>query len=675
MTSSTEPVVHTPQSRVRPDLRWPLVGLLLVAVGTVLTVVALTGIAAVLLLGTWAAGIGLTYAARIDLRVEERLAWGAPVGALAVGVVLLLLGLLAGHLTGPLVLLALAVPLAAGLVLAWPSRRRLRRELTLAAARWRRGEPWPLWLLLFACWPYVLALLGRSYRVTAQGIVSGNEAAYADWSAHLTYISSFAFADNFPPSFPVDAGHAMTYTFLVDLWAAGAVVLGSPATSAITVTSGMLALALPPAIYLAWLRLAGQRTAALLAVAVFLLSGGFGFVLFLQQLAQHGTRILGALPEFYTQDPTHNLQWLNPVLAWIVPQRDVLLGFALVPVALALLSTARGKSGAGPFLAVGVLAGLLPLGNVVAYGTLVCLGVWWALLDNRRIWWRFLTPALGLGLPQTIWLLQGGAAGSLRLQLGWMSSADGAHQSDVVFWLLNTGILVPLMLLAFCWRGTLRPALWWRLVPIWLWFLVPNVVVFQPWDWDNTKFFAYWLLIGSLPVGLVLTRIWRLVPAPSKMRPAVRALTVVLMITLGFAGALDLARSLESGVGTAAFVDAGGVKAAGWVRANTPPHAVFLVAPDNNEAIPVLAGRTLVSGYSGWNWTYGLSDWAQRQEQADSMLAGAPGTPQLVRQYRVEYVVIGPQEIGARASLAYWGAHGRLVYDRDGYQIFRVTGG
>ncbi|MBO0745121.1 MAG: hypothetical protein J2P43_08895, partial [Candidatus Dormibacteraeota bacterium] len=232
MTTSVEPLAREPGVRRRPDLRLPLALLVLLMVGVALLVVALTGVAALLLLATWLGGIGLTYGARVDLRLEERLSWGAPIGAIAVALVLLPLGLLAGRLTGPLVLVALAVPLGAGVLLVWLSRRRLRRELALAAARWRRGEPWPLWLLLLACWPYTILLLGRSYRVTAEGIVSGTVAAFADWSAHLTYISSFAFAHNFPPRFPIYAGHAMTYPFLIDLWAAGGVVLGSPATSA-----------------------------------------------------------------------------------------------------------------------------------------------------------------------------------------------------------------------------------------------------------------------------------------------------------------------------------------------------------------------------------------------------------------------------------------------------------
>ncbi|MBO0701695.1 MAG: hypothetical protein J2P38_02100 [Candidatus Dormibacteraeota bacterium] len=646
---------------------------MLLSLGAALVVVALTGVAALLLLATWLAGIGLTYAVRTDLRLEERLAWGAPVGAVVVGMVLLLLGLLAGRLTVQLVLLALAFPLGAGAILAWLSRPRLGRELALAAARWRRGEPWPLWLLLLACWPYTLVLLGRSYRVTHQGIVSGTLAAYADWSAHLTYASSFAFAQNFPPRFPIYAGHAMTYPFLVDLWAAGAVVLGTPVTSAVTVTSGMLSLALPPGIYFGWLRLGGRRVAALLAVGVFLLSGGLGFVFFLRQLARQGTAILGALPQLYTQVPASNLQWLNPVLAWIVPQRDVLLGFTLVAVGMAVLWMARRGAGWGPYVAVGTLTGLLPLANLDAYGTLVCFGVWWAFLERRRAWWGFLAPALVLGLPQTVWMVLGGAA-SIRVQLGWMSSADGAHQAWPVFWLLNTGLLVPLMALAFCWKGTLRQTLWWHLVPIWLWFLVPNVLVFQPWDWDNTKFFAYWLLIGALPVGLVLERLWGVVPKPGASRSSLRVLTVVLVISLVFAGTLDLARTLQPATSTAVFVDRGGVQAADWVLNNTAPDAVFLAAPQNNQPITVLAGRTVVAGYSGWTWSYGLHGWADRQQQVQIMLAGGPGTAHLVRRYGVQYVVIGPQEMALRASPAYWTAHGHLVYDRNGYRVFRVAG-
>src|SRR5579884_2648665 len=65
-----------------------------------------------------------------------------------------------------------------------------------------------------------------------------------------------------------------------------------------------------------------------------------GFVLFFQDLAASGPGVLRHLPRLYTQDPAANLQWLNPVLAWMIPQRSTLFGFSLAPLVMAGLWTA-----------------------------------------------------------------------------------------------------------------------------------------------------------------------------------------------------------------------------------------------------------------------------------------------------------------------------------------------
>jgi uncharacterized membrane protein len=100
---------------------------------------------------------------------------------------------------------------------------------------------------------------------------------------------------------------------------------------------------------------------------------------------------------------------------------------------------------------------------------------------------------------------------------------------------------------------------------------------------------------------------------------------------------------------------------------------VFLVAPEHNEPVPTLGGRRVVVGYAGWLWTYGLSDWATRTNDARRMLAGDPATPALLRRYGVNYVVVGPPEVssfGARA--AYWDQVGHRVYSNGSYTVYRI---
>jgi hypothetical protein len=383
----------------------------------------------------------------------------------------------------------------------------------------------------------------------------------------------------------------------------------------------------------------------------------------------------GPVPDLLTQDLNRNLVWLNPVLAWMLPQRSVLFGFALVPMGLGLLWSARGRPGWATFAFTGALTGLAPLFHLHAFGTLVALAAFWALIDlwggrpgAVRQWAAFFLPALALGAPVAAWMVSGGAA-ALRLQPGWLAHAGGHNDNWLWFWIWNTGLLAPLLLVAMLWRGLLPSALLWRLAPIWLWFLVPNLLVLQAWDWDNTKFFAYWALVAALPVSLLLARLVR-----DRRTVAVAA---VLFVSLTLSGAMDLGRALDPGRNTAQFTDAGGVRVAAWARDHTDRHAIFLVAPIHNQPIPCLAGRSVVAGYPGWLWTYGLTDWEQRTADVQRMLQGAEGTPALVRKYRVAYVVIGPQELSptVQANEAYWQSSAEKVYSDDGYTVYRTRAG
>src|SRR5260370_10845976 len=118
-----------------------------------------------------------------------------------------------------------------------------------------------------------------------------------------------------------------------------------------------------------------------------------------------------------------------------------------------------------------------------------------------------------------------------------------------------------------------------------------------------------------------------------------------LLVVLGLAGSLDLARASDFSVSAVQFTDGGGLKVADWTRANTSPTALFVVADEHNSPIPTLAGPRVLLGYPGWLWTYGMPDYIQKGEDETLILHGAHAATDLVRLYGVDYVIIGPQEI------------------------------
>jgi len=634
-----------------------------------------------------AAGYGLTYLTGVGLLLEERIAFGAVLGAAGVAASSFLLSLAVRDVTVATVLAALGVALLVAAASMAFSMKQVRADVAEARRRWLASprspdHPWPLAAVVIVCGAWTVHFLHQAYVYTPNGLYAGYVNIWGDWAAHLSFAGSFAYGHNFPPEYPIDPGHHLGYPFMIDFLAANLVPLGSRLTSSLVLTSGLLGLAFPAVLYLAAQRFVAGRAGPALAVFVFLLSGGLGFVYLLGDVQHLGLAALVHLPREYTLNRDLNYQWLNPVLAYLVPQRSTLFGFSLALVALAVLwVAARGGSGWRPFLFAGVLAGLMPIFHVHAYGTVVALSMFWAMFTRRAQWLGFFIPALAIGVPILVWMWPPantsvcGNSPSLHgycFEVGWLSYLDWQHDLPIWigrdwawFWIKNTSVFIPLLVAAQILRRRITTPYPGWFAPMWLWFLVPNFIVLQPWDWDNTKYFVFWALLGSILVGGFLARMFQRGPGSAIVASGLLAL-------LGLSGALDLARASDFSVSAVQFTDTGGLQVADWVRAHTGPTALFVVADEHNSPIPTLAGRRVLIGYPGWLWTYGLPDYIQKGDDEKRILKGDPATPALVRRYGVDYVMIGPQEIPRGASRAYWDQHGTLVYDNGEYAVYRV---
>jgi hypothetical protein len=252
------------------------------------------------------------------------------------------------------------------------------------------------------------------------------------------------------------------------------------------------------------------------------------------------------------------------------------------------------------------------------------------------------------------------------IKLGWLTGGD----NWLWFWIKNTSVFIPILIAAQFVRSWIPTGFGKWFAPMWLWFLVPNVIVLQPWDWDNTKFFIFWALLGSVMVGGLLGGLY-------KRGPAAAAFASVLVVALGLSGALDLARASDPTVSAYQFTDTKGLQVADWVRQNTRPDAIFAVADEHNNPIATLSGRRVMVGYPGWLWTYGVADFVQKGADQILILQGAPTTPDLVDKYGIGYVLIGPQELAdpRNANAAYWDENGKRVYSNGEYSVYKVTRG
>jgi hypothetical protein len=598
-----------------------------------------------------------------DAPLTARMSAGVPIGLASLG----LFGFVAasGLGMGPA---ALAL---AALAVLWPLPIVLRqRGLQWAVVRSTAGS-----LALAAGFVLLAALLWRVYDramfVTADGITTGDDHNLGDLPFHIGIITGFAEGGNYPPQHPELAGTRLTYPFLVDMVSALLVRAGASLQAALFWPNLLLALALVVLLY-HWSRLlTGDRLAAAFVPVIVLFSGGFGWTLLRGELPAAGStwEWLSRLPHNYTIAPDGGLRWGNALTTLLVPQRSLLLGLPLSLVVWTWWWRALARDTDEPrrtrlMAGAGVVAGLLPLSHAHSFALALALGAVLALLFRRgRTWAAFFLPTLALAVPQLAWSARGSALETSAF-LGWHFGWDRGEANPVWFWLYNTGVFIPLLLVALALhRRLLPPPLLRFYLPFTLCFVAPNLLRLSPWIWDNIKFLFYWFVASAPLVALLLARLAR---GPG----AARVAAPVLLLSLVAAGALDVWRMVSGSIDHVVF-DADAVAFGRAVAEATPPRAVIAGVPTYDSPV-LLAGRRTLLGYTGHIWSQGL-DAGSRERDLQRFFSGAAPAAELQQRYGVDYVMVGPRERSAAPGGELAWARLPVVVERGAYQLRRVV--
>jgi hypothetical protein len=524
-------------------------------------------------------------------------------------------------------------------------------------------------------------VFGRAAYETAGGIFTGVRNNLGDLPLHLQIISSFVQGQNIPPQDPTFAGVRFAYPFMVDFLTAMLVRAGADVISAMWMQNMLLALSLVGVLQYWTLLLTRNRLAGLIAPLLVIFSGGLGWAWLFHDLQNSDTglfSLLEQLPNNYTIMDTGILRWGNALTTLFVPQRSILFGLPLAIVIFCewwMAASGVPKKSAGEnsqpaetrrMLAAGLFTGLLPLVHahtfLVVMGVAACLGL--LFFAHWRRWLAFFAVALAVALPQVLWLGRAGGVDAQRY-LGWQLGWDHGTVNPVAFWLVNTGIFIPLLLVALLQRRpeTVLPG---RLLkfyaPFLLCFIIPNLVKLAPWVWDNIKVLFTWYVASTPLVALLLARGLR---QKSWWRWAAGAALASMVL----AGALDILRVI-TGVTEYLEFDAQGIAIAGVISQKAAPQAVVLHAPTYNSPV-FLTGRRSLLGYPGWMWSRGL-DGSERNANIQSIFAGAPDADALLRRYKVEYVLIGPAELASlKPNQEFWSRY-TAVAQIGAYKLYKT---
>jgi hypothetical protein len=220
------------------------------------------------------------------------------------------------------------------------------RELGSALTLSRRGNAGTL--AFYAATALVFwFVFSHAMYVTGEGLFTGVDTNLGDMPFHASVITGFAYGENFPPEHPEFAGARLTYPFIVDFVTAMFVRAGAGVEGSMFWQSFLMILALVGLLHRWAFRLMRGRRASLLVPALVLLSGGFGWWVFVGEVARGGrgvAEMLGGLEHDYTIMGHIGYQWGNAVTALFVTQRSILLGLSLALVVWTLWWDASVKA-------------------------------------------------------------------------------------------------------------------------------------------------------------------------------------------------------------------------------------------------------------------------------------------------------------------------------------------
>ena len=647
-------------------------------------------------------GTVATYLYDENASFGARLCSGVALGLAAFGLVSFVVASFIG-LTGVAILFSAAVCCSPIAILTDSANlKRLSQDLAAVSNNTRRLILRPDaksigYFLFYAFAALVLwKVFSRAVIQDEAGISTGLLNNFGDLPFHLSVITSFAFGNNFPPEDPTYAGVRFTYPFMSDFVSAVFVRCGADLRESIFIENFILALSFIGLVHRWAFVMLRDRLAAIITPLIVLLNGGMGWVLLFDKAGRNEGGLFGVLldlPPSFTVIPETTWRWGNAISALLVPQRGFLMGLPLATIAftqwwLATEKTrpaenvkktrARDKKKSLPneqthfplatrrMIAAGVAAGLLPLVHAHSFVVVMAMAGCLALIHIRwREWFAFFAIASVIAIPQLLWSTSHSAvnAGSFfAWEVGW----DHGKENPIWFWLKNTGLFIPLIFTAVLMKGDgylVRRRLLLFYLPFTLCFIIPNFVKMAPWIWDNIKVLFYWWLASAPLVALLLARLWH-------QGPIRRIIAVLLFVCVTFAGALDVAGIAFREIKYDVF-DAAGVRFAELVKQQTAPRALIIHAPVHNTPV-FLTGRRSLMGYPGHIWTHGL-EFMQREGEIKRIYLGAPDADQLLKNYNVDYAVIGPHEKAITPINEKFFARFQKVGEVGEYKLYKIS--
>lgn len=468
-----------------------------------------------------------------------------------------------------------------------------------------------------------------------------------DISLHINYIQYLANDVSFWPDNSIFVSGKTQYPIGIDLFNSLLVLIGVDLFCSLIWVGLIGALATGFALF-TWGRA--------FALAGFLFNGGLAGFTFFQT--------------FTFADYQSELAWKSIPLTMLITQRGLL--YAL-PAGLLLLSSWRyrffntegdSKEDSKVILPLWIevlLYSSMPIFHVHTFIFLsLLLGIWFFLLNLQR---SQILKLIILSIPLAsffVLLLTDFLRTSslIYIKLGWMQG----NENFLLFWLLNFGIFLPLVIFLSTKLIQSREK---RSTSL---FVFPAVVLFilfcnvmmAPWVWDNAK-----LLIWSYLI--LLPFLWNdLISSWNKI------VKIIVCFILFFSGFICICGGFPESRGYELFKPSEVTQVREAIK-NLPVEHRFAAFPTYNHPL-IYCGRKVVFGYPGWIWSHGYKT-KDLEEKFKQLMLGTNNWHKLAQELRIKYLFWGYRESQEyRISTRPWESTSNIVASGSWGAIYDIEG-
>ncbi len=509
------------------------------------------------------------------------------------------------------------------------------------------------------------------------GNLYSSGSTWGDLPYHLTLINNFKEMGLIETlnNDPLYYGAKVSYPFVFDYLSALLMKIGLNLRWSIILPSFIGLLALIILIYFLTLKITKKRFASFLTPFLFTLNGSiFGLYYFWQDFLKSGQSLINFvnhLPLQYTHLSNYQIEFSNLIADFLLPQRTIILGLVFVCLALYFLWNYWEKKNKKDLLWAGVIVGLMPFIHTHLFLALIIFCVFlffiqW-IVDKKspiKDWIYFAIPTFILSIGPVIWLFPFGNKSFFRFQFGWMAN----HSSILWFWFKNLGlyflfIIFGLIIIYRSKNLKNKNLLTFYLAALGI-FIVANLFIFQPWDFDNTKIFILWFLLSNIIAALFFSYLWK------KNNFLIRITAIVLLILTILPGCLTVYREL-----TTKFVlfSPSDEQLKDFVKNNTTPNDLFLTIDKHNNPIAALAGRPIIMGYRGWLWSHGI-DYEKRYQELLAIYGGLDKNFQLLNKYSPKFILVEKNLNSADwvINYQYFTQNFSAIYENEDYILYQV---